>query len=207
MDKKTFAILILVSSLIASSALVSSQGLTVICEAGGPYVRAATKIVRGEVLEGSKGVSATVSVNITGTSYSSETTSNNQGKYKVKFLDTLEVGNYTANITATNGTNSGTCTDDFQVRITELSPNCVSKTINITGIAILRSTGAALPSGRLTGSVVDENIRNDTTITDGQFSVVLSGCIKPSQRYLVQLHVVDSSGTKENWSQIIFAGA
>lgn len=187
--------------------IVRSAGtLTVTCEAGGPYVRTATKIIRGEVTSAGAGVRANVTVSIAAAGLSEQTVSNQKGRYNAKFVGSLDAGTYAVSVTADNNTHTGTCSDTFQVRIKELSPVTVSKTFNITGIAVFAGTGGLIPSGTLSAAIVDESVRNDTSITNGQFTVILTGDVKPAKRYLVQLHAVDSTGAKENWSQIIVTG-
>jgi len=185
--------------------IVRSESLTVTCEAGGPYTRTATKMVKGEVTNNSENVKANVTVSIVGTAYSEEDVSNKHGRYHVKFMERLDIGTYTASVTADNNTNSGTCTDTFEVKMFEVSPECLNKNITVAGKAMYAATGALIPEGNVTATLVgDKDITNSTRISNGDFSINLSGCLKPADRFLIKIHIVKDSD--ENWSYVIMSG-
>jgi hypothetical protein len=200
-DKLRVTVCVVVAFLIIAF-IVKSDTLTVTCEAGGPYTRAATKIVKGEVTNGSENVIANVTVNITSTGYSAQVISNRQGRYSVKFKNTMDIGAYTVNVIADNNTNSGSCIDTFEVKSTSTTADCLDKNITVAGRAMFAASGALIPEGNVTATIVgDKGVTNSTRVSNGYFSVNLAGCLKPADRFLIKIHVVKDA--EENWSYVI----
>ena len=104
-------------------------------------------------------------------------------------------------MTASNNTNSGSCTDTFEVKTTSVTADCLNKNITVAGKAMFAS-GALIPEGNVTATIVGEkDVSNTTRVSNGQFSVNLFGCLKPADRFLIKLHVVKDAN--ENWSYVI----
>jgi len=199
-DKLRVAMCVVVAFLIIVF-IARSASLTVTCEAGGPYTRAATKIVKGEVTNGSENVQANVTVSITDTSYSAQDVSNKHGRYSVKFTSNMDIGTYTVSVTADNNTNSGSCIDTFEIKTISTTTDCLNKNITVAGRAMFAS-GALIPEGNVTATIIGEkDVTNTTRVSNGQFSVNLFGCLKPADRFLIKLHVVKDAD--ENWSYVI----
>jgi hypothetical protein len=204
MFRKLLVLLISVFLSLEVIIVYSQSSLTATCEAGGPYVKNSTVNVVGDVTNNTEGVASNIEVNITknSTTYASRsTTSDSSGRYYVSFVESLDIGNYSVNVTAEKDGEYGYCSDNLEIRL-EYMETCVDRNIQVSGMLIY-STGELVGSGTITASVIEADAKNQDSFTAGEFSITIPACIYPGRRYSLSIIIEDGLGGR-SYSQIFF---
>jgi hypothetical protein len=174
--------------------------LSVSCEVGGPYLKNSSANlsinVVGNVTSPSSAANITVNITKEGVIKTNKNTAaDSDGVYYVTINQSLDVGNYTINVSADQGGAYVFCNDSLEVRMASLSA-CTDKNLKITGKTVYSSSGGFISSGKVFASILDENINNNTSFTNGDFTIYISGCLKLGKRYILQLIVEDNTGSR-----------
>jgi hypothetical protein len=172
---------------------------------GGPYIKNSTYNitvnVAGTVTDGGD-VVANVSANLikAGVVWGTKnTTSDASGQYILSINKSLDVGTYTMNITAEKNGSYAYCSNTTEVGLMLSTGICENRNIQVGGTAVYSDNGLTVTSGIARLSIQGETIVNQTSFTDGQFSTMLSGCLIPGKRYILQIFIDDNAG-KKSWS-------
>jgi hypothetical protein len=198
---------ILISFILFFSSLIFihiAYSLTVNCDAGGPYLRNSSANlsinVVGNVTD--QAAAANITVNITQSGVlkvSKTTTADSQGVYFTTINYSFDGGNYTVNVSAEQQGTLAFCNDTLEVQLPQAALACVNRYLRILGKAIYSSTGELLPTGKVFASILEESITNSTSFTDGDFAIYLSSCLKSGKKYILQIIIEDSAGSR-SWS-------
>lgn len=180
--------------------------LTITCEVGGPYIRPPTITVTGNVTQLGVGTVANVSLKIYKEGVlrvKSSGTSDSDGYYYFVIDGSgLEIGEYSVNLTADNGTYLANCSDTFTIQVAP-SPTCEQTDVLIQGRAMYAG-GGIIDSGKVAAAFAETKYQNSTSFSDGRFSIILSACLYRGKRYMLVVQVSDSENRKGT-SQIIFS--
>jgi len=178
--------------------------LSVTCRMGGPYIKNSTYNITinvvGSVADGA-GVVSNVSANLTkaGTVLvAKNTASGSSGQYVLSINKSLDVGTYVINISAERDGVYAYCNNTTQVDL-QSTAACQNRNVNVAGVAVYAATGQVVPSGIARLTIQGETLSNQSSFTDGQFSTILSGCLTPGKRYILQTYIDDNAG-KKSWS-------
>ena len=204
MKKSLILFSILFSLALSVSVLVRSENLNVTCEVGGPYMKGATIIMRGNVTNiTGTGSNVTIKINSSSVVATKNVTSNSSGVYQTTFSESIDVGNYTVNATAERLGVYGNCTTDLEITPAGLV-GATARTSTINGTAVYRDTGKVLTSGTVYLSVVDQSVKSTSSINpDGTFSISISPLLTLGNKYYLILAIQDGSG-KSSWMQILY---
>jgi hypothetical protein len=197
---------ILISFLLIFSLLIFIQttySLSVSCEIGGPYLKNSTTGISmnvvGNVTSPAAAANITVSISQSGAlKTSKDTTADSQGAYSTTVSYNLDAGTYDVNVSAEQQGTYAFCNDTLEIQIPQAAPICLNRNLQISGNVISSSTGQLLSSGKVFASVLDESVSNSTSFTNGRFSISISGCLKGGKRYILQI-IVESSDGSRSW--------
>jgi hypothetical protein len=177
-------------------------------EAGGPYVKSSlpTVVIVGNVtlFDGTPVGPATVVLNV----YEGATlkvtrtlTTSSVGKFATT-INTLDVGSYDVNATATYGTTVINASDRF--KIVEGSSSCVQRTVSLNGTALDYSTGQLISSGTAKIAIKENGDAFQTSFTNGRWILTFVSCLDSGRRYTAAVQVIDSTTGKSSWSEMQF---
>jgi len=179
--------------------------LSISCEVGGPYTRPPRITVAGNVTQDGVGTAANITLKIyKGDALRIVTQGESDADGKYYFIldgSGLEIGEYSVNLTADNGTHLANCSDTFSIQVAP-SPTCEDTLLLIKGKSLYAEGGVV--SGRVSVGVEGTKYHNSTSFTNGQFSVYLRACLYRGKRYIVNVIVTDSAN-RQGTSQIIFS--
>jgi len=188
----------LIVSLFCISIKYALAAISVTCNAGGPYTKNSAVNVVGNVTQSGSGTTSNVTVNVTSgaTSYLTQsTTSGGDGGFFATFsssqINTLDLGTYGVNVTATKNSDVYTCNTTLQILYLS-QINCQTKTVYIGGNVLYADSGAQVSSGTITAGAVGAGIVNSTAFSNGQFSIYLTGCFFTGNLYTFSLVASDN---------------
>ena len=172
------------------------------CEVGGPYVKGSTINIIGNTtyLDGSP-VSLNVTIQIVKNEtpiISINTTSDSDGRFFKTINESLNPGIYLVNITTGSGGSYVSCLDTLQITYPKLEEKCQDKKIEVSGFLVYSDSGQLVPSGKVVLSILETNEKNQTSFTQGKFSVSLTSCLFLGKKYTLVVYATDESG-KESW--------
>jgi hypothetical protein len=175
-------------------------------EAGGPYIKTSSSpkvLIAGNVSSGSGPASnANVTIKIyEGYSLKAtkELTASSEGKFYADF-ESLDKGNYTANITANYS--SSTCEASNEFEIKESLSGCKQMNISLAGLARDFLTGEDI-SGNVTVLIKESGDESSKSFDSGKWSLSFTACLIQDQRYTAIIQVTDLQGRK-SWVEIKF---
>jgi hypothetical protein len=177
---------------------VYPEDIVVNCEAGGPYKKGASVLVYGNVTDSGVGAASSVVIRIKqGNSVlvSHNTNSDSDGVYYDTFPETLDVGSYKVNVTATISGLSNSCEDNLDIQFASTS-GCQYRNIKINGLAVYSGTGSYISSGRVTIGIVEKAITNSTSFTNGRYYISLRECLDIGNRYTISVIIDDGTGRR-----------
>ena len=186
-------------------ATVNQLAMAPVCSAGGPYATSSTVTVVGNTsFNDSSTASGPVQINITKSGVvqsSRNVTSSPEGKFTTQFTG-LSAGSYVANISATSGTYTGTCTSSFSITS---SASCSTPTKNLTlsGYAFDYNTGSAISSGTVTVTIKETEDTSSVSFSGGYWAVSFQACIVSDTRYTLGIKITDPNG-KSSYTQTGF---
>ncbi len=172
------------------------------CETGGPYVKGSTINIIGNTsyLDGSP-VSLDVNIQLIKNGnliLSTNTISDSDGKFLKTITQTLDPGTYLVNISAGLAGSYAYCSDILIINYSKPEEKCENKTIEVSGFLVYSDSGQLVPSGKVVLSILETNEKNQTSFTQGKFSISLTSCLFLGKKYTLVVYTTDESG-KESW--------
>ena len=203
----------LISTIVFSIFLIfivsySEAPLIISCEAGGPYARNATINIIGNVTNASVGGAANVSTNISlGSTQqaSSNTTSDEDGRYQTSFFLNLDFDAYTIAASAQNGSTTVYCTDAIDVQL-GVNTSCDNKVIRVEGTGAYSSNSNPVITGNATVGIAEERVANSSRMNStGGFNVPVTACLKKGTKYTLNIFIDDNQDRRGFLQQMFIA--
>jgi hypothetical protein len=178
-----------------------THSLSVSCEVGGPYLKNSSANLSinlaGSVTNPAGAANITANVTKSGVlKVSKTTTADSQGVYFKTISHNLDVGTYTINVSAEQQGTYAFCDDTLEVQIPQTVSACVNRNLRVSGKAVSSSTGELLSSGKIFASILEENLSNSTSFTNGDFTIYVSSCLKGGKKYTLQIIIENSVGSR-----------